>query len=206
MLVRFLLLCGAVQASLRATSRRSKPSVARAIELFAAASATNATGRPDECFEPAWEKVPYCRTWPNLPIGMPSFCKQPFMYTKDDTGIVDGPQECINFERPTNCDLHSYCHYCMVYKPEYGLLSAKDQGASLEACQECVLENCCSYYGAYGCEDQCNEQLGKPVEEGGYGPSADVICANNALEHLDSPLKRMLKKKRKFKPAGYGEE
>jgi hypothetical protein len=189
--MRVFLVCALAQAGLRSP----RPTLARAIELVA----TKSTGRPDECFEEAFKDVPYCRTWPNLPIGMPTYCKQPVMYTKEN-GTVTGPEECISFERPTNCDMHSYCHYCMVYKPEYGLLSAKDQGASYESCSTCVLEDCCSYYAAYGCEDQCKTEVDS------YGSDAERICANNALQHLDSPLERMLTKKRAFKPAGYGEE
>merc|ERR1719335_982969 len=99
------------------------------------------------------------------------------MYEKDYvTGKVNGPEECISFERPDNCDFHSYCHYCMVYKPEYGLLSKKDQGASCEK------------------------------RKADYGAECEAICANNALEHLDSPLERMLTKKRKFTAPGYTDE
>lgn len=193
----FLLFLTGAQAGLLRSALLSKPSVERAIELLA----TKSKGRPDECFDAAWEDVPYCRTWPNLPMGMPSYCKQTMMYEKDYvTGKVNGPEECISFERPDNCDFHSYCHYCMVYKPEYGLLSKKDQGASYEKCKECCLEGCCSYYATYGCEDKCEERKAE------YGAECEAICANNALEHLDSPLERMLTKKRKFTAPGYTDE
>ena len=43
-------------------------------------------------------------------MGMPSYCKQTMMYEKDYvTGKVNGPEECISFERPDNCDFHSCC-------------------------------------------------------------------------------------------------
>merc|ERR1719473_1946195 len=113
------------------------------------------------------------------------------MYVKDDvTGKVTEPAECVSFTRPDKCDMHDYCHHCMVYKPEYGLLTAKDHGAGFEACRACCMEGCCEYYDAFGCKDKCE------ARRADYGAECEALCADNALEHVASPLKEMLTKKR----------
>jgi len=194
-----LALLALVGALLRRDRAVEVPSVARAIDLVAKKAEVH--GRPDECRTDAFKDVPYCRTWPSLPVGMPGYCKQMFMYTVDDvTKKATEPAECVTYERPSACDMHSFCHHCMVYKPEYGLLDAQTQGASFDACSSCVLENCCSYYAEFGCRSECNDAVSN------YGAGGEAICANNALEHLpSSPLKRMLTKKSNhmYKAEGY---
>mmetsp|Transcript_4604 Transcript_4604/g.10856 ORF Transcript_4604/g.10856 Transcript_4604/m.10856 type:complete len:147 (-) Transcript_4604:91-531(-) len=99
------------------------------------------------------------------------------------------------------CDnsFHNYGHQCMVLKPEYGLLTGST-GASFDACKKCCQEDACSAVSPSRCSAKCSEVIDS------YGSDCEGLCANNAVKSIDSPIKRMLTKKKAFKTGDFSKE